>query len=103
MTCLPAAPARMTLVEAPHPGDLNGVAVAGIRASPENGAVGRRGAGSVTTGVLRVLPGELPALPGTLLVLPGEGTVGAIAGRTVARIVVLEAGRIVRFSGVAPC
>ena len=96
MTCLPAARARMTLVEAPHRGDLSGVATAPVRVHPANGAVDRLGAGSATTGVR-------PVLPGTLLVLPGEGTVGAIAGRIVTGIVVLEAGRIVRVSGVARC
>jgi len=103
MTCLPAAPARMTLVEAPHPGDLSGVATAGVRVPVANDAVDQRGAGSATTGVLPVRPGGLRVLPGVLPMLPGEGSVGVIAGRIVARIVVLEAGRIVRVSGVARC
>jgi len=96
MTCLPAARARMTRVEVPHPGDLSEVATARVRAPPANGAVDQMGAGSGTTGVLPVLPGTLP-------VLPGQVSVGAIAGRIVARIVVLEAGRIVRFSGAVRC
>jgi len=103
MTCLPATPARMTLVEAPHPGDLSGVATAGVRVPVANGAADQMGAGSATTGVLPVPPGTLLVLPGAPLALPGEGSVGVIAGRIVARIVVLEARRIVRVSGVARC
>jgi len=88
MTCLPAVPTRMTLVEAPHPGDLSGGAIAGVRVPVANGAVDRMGAGSATTGVLPVLPGTLP-------VVPGELSVGVVAGRIVARIV--------RVSGVVRC
>jgi hypothetical protein len=103
MTCLPAAPARMTLVEAPHLGDLSGVATAIVRVPVANGVADQLGTGSATTGVLPVPPGTLLVLPGAPLALPGEGSVGVIAGRIVARIVVLEARRIVRVSGVARC
>ena len=95
MTCLPAVPTRMTLVEAPRPGDLSGGAIAGVGVPAASGAVDQMGAGSATTGVLLVLPETLLVLPGTLPVVPGELSVGVVAGRIVARIV--------RVSGVVRC
>jgi hypothetical protein len=83
MTSLPVAPARRTLVEASHPGDLSGAVAVVVRVPAVNDAVALVGAGpSVTT--------EVPP-------------VGDPAGTIVARTVVLEAAPIARRNGAARC
>jgi hypothetical protein len=83
MTSLPVAPARRTLVEACHPGDLIAAVTVVVRVPAANDAVALVGAGlSVTTGAPAV---EVPA--------------GTIVGRTV----VLQAAPIARRNGVARC
>jgi len=117
MTSHPAAPARKTLVGAPHPGDLSGAVTVVVPAPVASDAVAQAVAqaaaqAAAQVGVGRqVMNGVLPVLPGTLPVLRGGGIVGLTGGlttdrivaRIVARIVVLEAGLIVRASGVAQC
>lgn len=103
MTSLPAAPARTTLVEAPHPVDLSVPRTVVVPVPVANDAIARNGVrngvrtGARTAAGRRVMSVGLP-----VQVLAGV-TEGAQAGRIVAQIVVRVAGQNVRASGVAPC
>jgi hypothetical protein len=103
MTSLPVAPARTTLAEAPHPGDLTGAVTVVARVPVANGAMTQTGvragapaaAGrSVMTGVLLV---EVPAG------VTGGASGDRIGASIVEPIVVLGAGQIARASGVVRC
>ena len=99
MTSLPAAPARTTLVEAPHPVDLSVPRTVVVPVRVANDAIARNGVrtGARTAAGRRVMSAGLP-----VQVLAGVSG-GARAGRIVAGIVVRVAGQNVRASGVAPC
>ena len=99
MTSLPAAPARTTLVEAPHPVDLSVPRTVVVPVPVANDAIAQTAArtGARTAAGRRVMSVGLP-----VPVLAGV-TGGARAGRIVAGIVVRVAGQNVRASGVAPC
>jgi hypothetical protein len=109
MTSLPVAPARTTLVEAPHPGDPNG-RIAAVRVPVQNDVLPPAGdrvepppvGPPETSELLRVrAPAEVSA----------EVSAGVNVGRTVVvtvaltvgQIVVLVAGRIAKAHGVARC
>jgi hypothetical protein len=105
MTSLPAAPARTTLVEAPHPGDPNG-RIAAVPVPVQNDVLPQAGD--------RVEPPAVgPPETSELLRVraPAEVSAGVNVGRIVVvtveliveQIVVLVAGRIAKAHGVARC
>jgi hypothetical protein len=103
-TSLPVAPARATLAEAHHLGDLTGVVTVVVQAPVMNDAPGARAPAQAeaAVGVGRgVMTGDLPARARAAM------TEAVSESQTPARIVGqspdLEAGQIGRASGVARC
>ena len=111
MSSLPAAPARTTLVEAPHLGDLIGVRTVVIRVPAANDQAVRSGVPAVA--LMEAGPSAMCvdrqvgvlALSRVLVEMTApQAASGAVsAGRIVAGTVLLVAGQIVRASEGARC
>src|ERR1035437_6766584 len=94
-TSLPVAPARTTLAEAHHPGDLTGVGTVVVRVAARNDAPVQVGVGRA------VMTGDLPAR--VRAAVTEAASESQTLARTVGQIVDREAGQIGRASGVARC
>ncbi len=106
-TSLPVTPARTTLAEAHHPGDLTGVGTVVVRVAARNDAPVQVGARArAQTGALAgvgraVMTGDLPAR--VRAAVTEAASESQTLARTVGQIVDREAGQIGRASGVARC
>ena len=103
MTSLPAAPARTTLVEAPHPVDLSVPRTVVVPVPVANDAITQTVARTAARTVAQSAAGRRVMSVGLPVPVLAGVTGGARAGRIVAGIVVRVAGQNVRASGVAPC